>query len=239
MKILIVSDIHGNLPALKKVLRKERSNYDNIWSLGDMTGYGPYSNECVLLLKKAGALMLAGNHDLCLSGQEPADRFSLLSKAALEKIELSVEVKMILQNMPSFREQNSIALVHGAPSGPVWNYILSAHDARRELAQLHSRGVFFGHTHVPVIYLQQGARVESCPIEWNTPISLRNNRFLINPGSVGQPRDGNPAASYILFDDELKQVIFRRCSYPVSKVQKPMKKQHFPERLITRLAEGS
>lgn len=238
MRILVISDIHGNRDALRFLLRKLDPTVAAIWVLGDSSGYGPESEKVILRLLRDKALMLAGNHDRCLAGLEDPGRMTKKSRDAMENIILSDRIKGEIAHWPSRLVKESITLVHGAPSDPVWNYILSKEDAAREFALLSSSHCFFGHTHFPVIYRLAGNSFDEIIPETGKEYSLRNCRTFINPGSVGQPRDGDPRSSFMIFDTKKRTVTFGRSSYPVQRVQRKMKKSELPPWLIDRLSQG-
>lgn len=238
MKILVISDIHGNRDALKSLLWKMDPLVGEIWVLGDSTGYGPESEKVIELLLRYKALMLAGNHDRVLAGLEDPGRMTEKSRVMMKQIFLKETTKETISHWPSRMVRQSITLVHGAPSGPVWNYILSKEDAAREFALLTNAHCFFGHTHLPVMYRLAGNSFEEIVPEIGREYSLRNCRSFINPGSVGQPRDGDPRSSYMIFDTDKRSVIFERSSYSIKKVQKKMERKGLPQWLIDRLEQG-
>ncbi|AHC14420.1 metallophosphoesterase family protein [Salinispira pacifica] len=236
--IQIISDVHGNLQALKAVLKKERLTADELWCLGDTGGYGADSRACINLLHTRSSIMLRGNHDAGLCGLEPPEHFSVHARRALETIRIPAHTREYLLSLTESHISRSITLTHASISDPRWGYILSPAAAAAELAQMKTSLGFFAHTHLPRLFLDDGGGVREIIPEENSWIDLRGMRALINPGSTGQPRDGDPRASYAMFDPENRRIQFRRCSYNIARAQKRIRRAGLPDFLARRLDEG-
>jgi predicted phosphodiesterase len=243
MRILVVSDIHANYAALTAVF-KDAGNFDQIWCLGDVVGYGPEPNECVERLRSYNALCLAGNHDLGVVGKIPLWDFN---RDALEAIAwtrhwLALDNRDWLESLPSMQAmpEYNLTLVHASPRDPVWEYVGSPPVARDSLNAIQTPLCLNGHTHVPIIFrkpaFEAGIFTERLPV--NQPISLDLDRMLINPGSVGQPRDDDPRAAYVLLDTDAQTLVHHRVQYDVAATQKKIRAVKLPENLARRLRFG-
>ncbi len=239
MRIAVLSDIHGNLPALEAVLADLRP-YDAIWQLGDIVGYGPQPNEVVALLAAEKARGVRGNHDAAAIGELDTDTFNEDARAALEWTvgQLTPLTRTWLTELPSRVELEGFTLVHGSPRDPTWEYVYSVSIARANMGRFSTTHCLVGHTHVPLIYRQSGSRVEPAQPDDRTTLQLDERRTILNPGSVGQPRDGDRRACAMLLDTEQMSLEWRRVEYPIEPVQKLMAQAGLPDRLITRLRYG-
>lgn len=241
MKVLVLSDVHANLAALNQVL-DEAGEFDVIWCLGDVVGYGPDPNACVDRLRGLEPeYWLAGNHDwAALDKLDIADFNPMARLAALwTREQLTPENFAFLETLPaSAKASEQFTLAHGSPRHPIWEYVLDARTASANFAHFDTPYCLVGHTHVPAIYRQQNGRVEAPAYILGEPIKLANGRLIINPGGVGQPRDGDPRASYLILDTEALTVTYHRVSYPIQQTQAKMTEAGLPSRLITRLNYG-
>ena len=245
MRYLLISDIHANLAAFESVLEDAAGLYDKVWCLGDMVGYGPDPNECVELLLTLDHECIAGNHDWAVLGKLDIDDFNPDARFASlwTREQLTDKVRDYLNNLDTglIREE-LYTLVHGSPRHPIWEYILSPTIAQPNFKQFNTPYCFVGHTHSPIIFqeaLKPETLCEPLMAEFNNgPMLLGERRLIINPGSVGQPRDGDARAAYGILDVEAKSFEYRRTSYPVSVTQEKMKAYDFPARLWNRLAFG-
>lgn len=239
VRIGLVSDIHSNLPAIQAVLQ-DMGVVDALWSLGDMVGYGPYPNECVELLRKRECMAISGNHDYGSVGKISLADFNVDARWACEwaREALAPENRAYIEELPVTRTEGDFTLAHGTPHEPIWEYMAYPSTARLSFHYFASRYCLVGHTHVPLVFLDAGQQAETFHPGPRAPLMLDSKRAIINPGSVGQPRDGNPDASYAVIDTEQALVEFRRVSYDVASIQKRMQELGFPERLIKRLAYG-
>ncbi len=241
MRILVISDIHGNLAALEAVLTAASGEYDRIWSLGDAVGYGPKPNECLERLKALDAVAIAGNHEKMAIGEISLDEFNPVAAAAARWTidHLSPEMAEYLRQMPTRTEDAGATLVHGTPRRPLWEYLTTAKQAADNLSRFSTQGCAHGHTHIPVWLSFEGRRLRGGRPSDGLTVPIGRGRFYMNPGSVGQPRDGDPRASYALMDIERQVVTYRRAAYDIRETQLLMEQAGLPQPLITRLATGS
>lgn len=242
MRILIVSDIHGNLSALEAVLTAAGS-VDAVWNLGDTVGYGPYPAECLDRMVDVGAdVALLGNHDAAAVGMLSLEEFNPVARAATlwTARQLSDGQRALLQSLPPFSRIEPYLFVHGSPRHPIWEYVYSAAVAKACFAVFDDETCFLGHTHIQLFISEQMADAGEEPQlpRDGDAISLDDGRFIINPGSVGQPRDGNPDAAFALLELERQRVTFRRVPYDIEATQAAMRAAGLPTPLITRLSAG-
>lgn len=240
MRIAIISDIHSNLIALEAVFHEiEQLWIDKIICLGDVVGYGPAPNQCVNLIKEKVDICLMGNHDWAVLGRENLAYFNTFAREAVlwSQKQINNETEAYLRNLEfEYREENC-TFVHSAPFEPqAWTYVLNKNDAQIQFNYLHTQICFVGHTHVAGIFSKKNKIVnfvieESIKIEDDT-------RYIINVGSVGQPRDFDPRASFGIIDTENKFFEFRRIIYDIESTQFTMEKFGLPQYLIDRLAYG-
>jgi len=242
MRYGIIADIHSNLEAFQQVL-KALGPVDTLLCLGDIVGYGPNPSECIELLKQYPNMTIAGNHDLGCSGKIELYDFNTDAREACEwsQQQLSEEQRNYLQNLPLTRQVNKdIILVHGSPRSPIWEYVLSKDDAITNFNDYRFRICFIGHTHIPVLFEEEPSYIYGLvKPQPNGIIRLnRESRYIINAGSIGQPRDGNPTASFAIFDHSKWEIEFYRFSYPFETTQEKMKKEGLSSFLINRLSLG-
>lgn len=243
MRYLIISDIHSNLTAFQAILDDAPAGLP-VWCLGDLVGYGPQPNECIDLLRSLDHECIIGNHDWAAIGQADIDDFNPEAKFAIQWTgdQLTPDNKTYLENLPLSLVHDEFTLVHGSPRQPIWEYILQPTAAILNFSYFHTAYCLVGHTHVPVIFrLQNQNDKNTCRTERlleQDRYELGPDRLIINPGSVGQPRDGDPRASYAILDTEAMTLEHRRVSYDISQVQHLMEKSHLPTRLIIRLSYG-
>ena len=242
MKILVVSDTHGNLPALESVLG-DAGSFDLLWNLGDTAGYGPWPNECIELARSyAGSIHLAGNHDLAAVGSISTDGFnSIAAEAARWTMSaLSAENRAWLAGLPASMVESDVTLAHGSPRSPVFEYILTSRLASENFAYFATPLCLVGHTHVPMIAVEGVSPAVERPFKpgHRQSFDLGGVRAIINPGSVGQPRDGDPRAAYVLLRTDNQTVEFRRVSYPASSTRQAIVEAGLPRALGDRLMLG-
>ena len=195
LRYLVVSDIHANLAALEAVLA-DATEYDEVWCLGDLVGYGPKPNECVQRILELPQQSLAGNHDWAALGRIDLSTFNLDARVAnaWTKNELTPESRAFLEQLPVHAEMDGFATAHASPREPVWEYVLDARQAWANLDHFSTQFCLVGHSHVPVIFRanDEEERCDTLLAPFASPFVLGDQRAIINPGSVGQPRDGDP-----------------------------------------------
>ncbi len=239
--VLILADIHGNLNALKSVLKDASGEYHEIRVLGDIVGYGPDPGACLEILRERGAVMISGNHDLAACGKMNIENFNDEAQSAIElhRAILSDDQKDFLKSLPEILMRGSITMAHGNPQNPAWGYILDREMAAEVLKKAETSLTLVGHTHIPALYAynhENGA--QSIPIRYNMEMNYSGVPHLANPGSVGQSRDCDLSARYILLNPEKKKITFRRCSWKTGPVRKRMIAAGYPQSLIDRMAPG-
>jgi predicted phosphodiesterase len=242
MRILIISDIHANLTAFETVLENAKNDWEYVWCLGDVVGYGPDPNECVNLLRSLPHLCLAGNHDWAALGRLDIRTFNPDARKAVDwtRDTLTPENTMYLEALPTTFVIGNYTLAHGSPREPVWEYILEPLIAALNFSHFETPYCLVGHTHQPIIYEQvsESGDTEAIMPAYRQPRLLNGHRQIINPGSVGQPRDANPDAAYAILEMETNYWEHRRVPYDIAAVQKRMRQHDLPERLIARLEHG-
>lgn len=241
MRVLVISDIHANLTALEAVLDAALP-YDTVWCLGDLVGYGPDPNECIELIHSLPNLLcLIGNHDQAALGMIPLSRFNRDAGevAAWTQEALTEENKDYLRSLASKISLDQFTLAHGSPNQPVWEYILDTHSADRNFASFNTDYCLVGHSHLPLIFYRppESNFTAKKYIEWNQAMVLLP-RMILNPGSVGQPRDRDPRASFAILDLEENTWEMKRVDYDFNQVQQRILDAGLPERQALRLAAG-
>jgi diadenosine tetraphosphatase ApaH/serine/threonine PP2A family protein phosphatase len=241
MRILVLSDVHANLPALEAVL-EAAPPHDAIWNLGDTVGYGASPNECLDLLAEVGAdPSLVGNHDLAAVGLLPIKWFNAYAATAAGWTSTRLTEKNIFRIRSSFTSASigQFFLVHGSPSDPARDYVQSIEDAEDSLGAVSGQYVLCGHTHVPMLVAQEsGKRAAVIDVREDETYDIAGRRALLNPGSVGQPRDGDPRASAVLLDTHSLTATWFRVPYDVEKAQSAITDAGLPRELALRLARG-
>ena len=240
MRIAVLSDVHANLHALEAVLADvDGGGFDALWSLGDLVGYGPRPNECAALLRERAALCLAGNHDLVVLGKISIAAFAGDAAAAARWTQtvLDDEARNFLDALEPKAAAPGVELFHGSPRDPVWEYVLSNDAAAAAFALTERPLVLVGHSHV-ALELSNGDDLRGEPAPAGTQLELGRLRRLLNPGSVGQPRDGDPRAAWLEIDIKAGRATFRRTDYSVGQTQDEMRERGLPEALAARLAYG-
>lgn len=264
-RVLIISDIHANLAALETVLSDADGRYDTIWCLGDVVGYGPKPNECIELVRERAALCVMGNHDWAVLDKPGinVDDFNPQARHAVlwTRQELREENRRYLDALP-FAPVNppgapGMLVTHASPREPVWEYILTPSIALENFVVFDDAICFVGHTHKPAIYrwhsfesfaeggvtheMQQMATVDYLQPRPESVLHLEvspTQRLIINPGSVGQPRDNDARAAYALLDLEAMTCEHVRVPYPIELTQSQMRAARLPKRLVDRLSFG-
>lgn len=242
MRTLIISDIHANLTALDTVLDHAQS-FDRVWCLGDVVGYGPDPNACIRRIQNLPLLKcIKGNHDAAIIGEINVAAFNYEARDSLRWLEnvLRPENKQWLQNLEERFELRDVTLVHGSPRSPVWEYVMDVQTARENMDAFDTQVCLVGHTHVPCIFMQLEGNLSSTklftlPID--EPIKLEG-KCIVNPGSIGQPRDHDPRASYLIYDDENDLWTNHRVAYDYEQVQTRILAAGLPNRHAYRLSQG-
>jgi len=243
VRYAIIADIHANLAAFTAVLSniERRGGVEEVWCLGDVVGYGPDPHQCIELLRQYNHVCLAGNHDWAAIGKLSLSEFNPDAAVACRWTaqQLSPEDVDYLESLPLVIEKGDFTLVHGSPREPIWEYLLSIGSAKENFAYFQSQFCLVGHSHVPLVfrYSQTGACSFS-PFSINIGLVLGKSRLIINPGGVGQPRDGDPRASYAIYDSETRMVRLYRVPYDIDVTQNRMVKHNLPMRLVARLSCG-
>lgn len=244
MRLAVVSDIHSNLAALREVLSDiEGQSIDKIWCLGDLVGYGPKPNSCVQLIQEHADLCIGGNHDLAVLGLMDLEHFNPdAAAAAIWTSEvLTDESREYLAPLVPFQIHGDFTLAHGSPRHPIWEYMFEPEVVHANLALMQTRLCLVGHTHWPTVWQDLGEDElpeEPIKLEPDEPFALDGRRLVLNPGSVGQPRDNDPRASYLIIDLNDCVAICRRIVYDVEETQRQMQRAGLPLRLIERLSAG-
>lgn len=240
MRTLIISDIHANLTALEAVLL-DVGEYDQVWCLGDLVGYGPEPNECISRLVGLKDLTcVLGNHDAAALGMIDINAFNHDARLSLQWLEnkLTSFSRRFLEGLEERFSQNNVTMVHGSPFNPVWEYIFDIPMATKNFKSFESQVCLVGHTHVPYLFSQDvSGQVIRHFLAPNQPFTLQE-KSILNPGSVGQPRDRDPRASYMIYDTEAATWELRRVAYDIAYVQARIFQERLPVTHAYRLKEG-
>ncbi len=239
MRIAVLSDIHANRPALDAVL-EAAGPVDGVWHLGDVVGYGPEPDSVIERLRAVGASGVQGNHDAAAIGGPEIDWFNPDARRAMEwtRSVIGADARAWLADLASVRTDGDATLVHGSPRDPTWEYVTSVPVARANFAVLPTRIGLLGHTHLPMAFLEEDGSVELVSPGDGSVLELRGRRALLNPGSVGQPRDGDPRAGFLILDRAADTVTWHRVPYDIAAVQAGMRAVGLPAPLQARLAVG-
>lgn len=246
MKVILISDIHSNYEALKSFEKNvENAEFDEIWCLGDVVGYGAEPNECIQWVKNNCKYILMGNHDYAILESQEKFLFNEYAKRAIEWTAERLfqgNKEFISSFKINFRIHN-VLLVHSSPSNPLkWKYIFSADEALYNFNFFEEKVCFIGHTHIPIIFEFKEGHLKIIYPEYRMGKFVyrmdRDAKYLINPGSIGQPRDGDPRGSFCIFDLEYYLIEFFRFEYPVEKAAEKIFKNNLPPFLGERLFIG-
>ncbi|MDA3811974.1 MAG: metallophosphoesterase family protein [Spirochaetaceae bacterium] len=242
MKVLVLSDVHGNFEALESVIKESRQfNWKELWFLGDISGYGPEPDKCFRLLSTFKLVFIPGNHDLYYAGRLSRDFFSreALGALILTGSKIKADFKQILKEIPVIQKRRGITLVHGSVMNPEREYILFEDDARRNFDSFKGSCCLFGHTHRQGFFVKEEDEIRWVKPEIGEIVSYKKNRLLVNPGSVGQPRDKDPRAGWAILDTTKKELQFFRTEYNIEETVKKMKALGSSDYLLRRLETGS
>jgi diadenosine tetraphosphatase ApaH/serine/threonine PP2A family protein phosphatase len=243
MRVAVISDIHANLAALEGVLAAiDADPVDELWCLGDLVGYGPHPHETVALVRARAAVCLAGNHDLGVLGTISLEDFGGEAAIAARWTQgvLDADARSFLAALEPRGARAGIGLYHGSPRDPIWEYVLDGHAALRSLETAPERHVLVGHSHAALqISLDADGRLSGDLAPAGTEVTLDESaRRLLNPGSVGQPRDGDPRAAWLVIDVESGRATFGRTTYPIGQTQAAIRDAGLPSGLAERLEHG-
>ena len=242
MRVAVLSDVHGNLHALEAVLADVESEApDAMWCLGDLVGYGPRPNPCCSLIAESAQLSLVGNHDLAVIGKVDLSIFTsdAAHSARWTSENLSPEAASFLDSLEPQADAGGIGLYHASPRDPILEYVLSPEAALAAFAGTDWRLILVGHSHVALALALVDSAVEGGLTAGGVELDLDGSaRWLLNPGSVGQPRDGDPRAAYLLLDTDQGSASFRRLDYDIEQTQAEIRFEGLPESLAVRLQHG-
>ena len=235
-----MSDIHSNLVALDAVLGAI-GGVDAVWHLGDVVGYGPDPDGVVARLAGLGAVGVRGNHDAAAVGGSEIDWFNPEARAAMvwTREAISETTRDWLAALPVRHAETDFTLVHGSPRDPIWEYVTTPSVARAGLSAIATAHGLHGHTHVPVAFTEVDGRMRTLVPRAGNTVALGEGRMLLNPGSVGQPRDGDPRASYLVLDTDAGTATWGRTAYDIDAVRSAMRSAGLPQRLADRLTVGA
>ncbi len=247
MRVAAISDIHANLPALEAALAAiEKAGVDEIWCLGDVIGYGAEPDECTELVLERCSLCLVGNHDLAVLGALDISAFSEAAAEAVEwtRAKVTEGTLALLRELEPQGEREGIALFHASPRDPIWEYVLSVEQASACFDVQRSRIALIGHSHVSLFFVQPaneelGGEIRGAQSSDDTLLDLETGTWLINPGSVGQPRDNDPRAAWLELDTVEQTARFHRVDYDVERAATSITAAGLPRRLADRLYVGS
>ncbi len=242
MRILVCSDIHANLVALNTVLAHAGS-FDRIWCLGDVVGYGPEPSACIATLRRYDLVCVPGNHDWAVVDKLDLEEFNLDAREAVLWTRTQLTPNH-LDWLSSLSEEpvvtDRFTLCHGSPRHPIWEYVLTASAARENFDHFTTPICLIGHSHFPLVFApdpRTGTAALQRLVE-DAVLPLGTARMIINPGSVGQPRDGDNRASYAMLDTEAFTLTHHRVRYDIGETQAGMERAGLPFRLIARLSYG-
>ncbi|GAB4323022.1 MAG: metallophosphoesterase family protein [Dehalococcoidia bacterium] len=242
MRIALISDVHANQVALEAVLADAGARgIDATWSLGDMVGYGPRPNEVLALLRDIGARCVLGNHDAAAVGLITTGMFNPTAAEAAEWTARALDEgsRAFLSGLPQVAKAVGVTLVHGTLHEPLWEYLITAEAARHHFDLLETRVSVVGHTHVPlVVWCEEGGGLRTVQPAHGDVVELGEAPVAVNPGGVGQPRDGDPRAAYAIFEPGANRVQYLRVAYDIETVQRQILDAGLPGSLAARLARG-
>ncbi len=236
MKIAFISDVHGNLEALTTALEHiDKDDVDQLVCLGDVVGYGPNPNECVEIVHDRCNVVLMGNHDYAAIGLANIEYFNEFAKISTRWTinTLKDDNKNYLRSLPFSHQDDEMIMVHSSPTNPShWYYVLSMPDALIEMQAFSQNLCFIGHSHVPLVFSNQDMiREPLVQIE-------QNHKYIVNVGSVGQPRDGNPQLCYTLYDTHKREIKYVRLDYDIHTTYAKIIEAGLPLYLAERLLKG-
>ncbi|MBI2757366.1 MAG: metallophosphoesterase family protein [Chloroflexi bacterium] len=242
MRILVISDIHANYTALEAVLN-DAGMVDESWCLGDLVGYGPDPNAVVEQVRELPHLTcILGNHDVAVIGKMPFEAFNGDARRSLiwtEKV-MTADNMNFMRTLPqNVKVRGDVSMAHGSPRDPIWEYVLNTLSARLNFDHFDTPYCFVGHTHAQVMF-QLSEQNDRVTLEGTKPAEAMRlmPRAILNPGSVGQPRDRDPRAAYAIYDSKAHTWEARRAEYNIAEVQRRIREAGLPEKHAIRLSEG-
>jgi predicted phosphodiesterase len=242
MRIALLSDVHGNLPAFEAVLADvDDQTVEEIWCLGDLVGYGAQPDDCVRLARERCDFSLAGNHDLVVTGEIPISDFSSSAATAARWTQETIteETMAYLKGLKPADPDREPALYHASPRDPVWEYVLSTWQAEESMDMMDARVAAIGHSHVALWFSRDDdGEMSGSTAAADEEKDLSAGTWLINPGGVGQPRDGDPRAAWLLLDTSRCKVQWRRVEYPIEVAARAIEEAGLPRALAVRLFSG-
>jgi len=244
VRVAILTDIHSNLPALEAVLAAiDDAGIERRWCLGDVVGYGAQPDECTKLVSERCEFSLVGNHDLAVTGEISTEVFSASAAAAVEWTRSNCEESTLeyLKSLKPEDTEHEVGLYHASPRDPVWEYVLAVDQARECMAEQSARVSLIGHSHV-ALWFSDGEGIPGADggsqAEGGRELDLSEDRWLLNPGSVGQPRDGDPRAAWLELDTDEWKASYHRVQYDIDRAAAPIREASLPEHLADRLYVG-
>lgn len=239
MRLAVLSDIHANAPALEAALEAVGA-YDQLWVLGDIVGYGPHPDAVVERLRATDAVAVQGNHDAAVLGRIPTGTFNDLARAAVRWTAETMERANLdwLGGLPETRVEGDFTLAHGSPRDPLWEYLFSIPAARVNLGAFETPYCIVGHTHHQLTFRDDHGQVDALLATHGGTLTLDERRCILNPGSVGQPRDGDPRACAMTIDTDSGLVEWLRFDYDLAATQADIRALPLPRRLADRLELG-
>ncbi len=244
MRVAVLTDIHANLPALEAVLEAiDEAGIERRWSLGDVVGYGAQPDECARLVSDRCDLSLVGNHDLAVTGEISTEVFSASAAAAVDWTRENCDPETIryLAKLKPENTEHQVGLYHASPRDPVWEYVLAVDQARECMIEQSARVSLIGHSHV-ALWFSDGPGLPGsdggAQAEDGRQLDLSEHRWLLNPGSVGQPRDGDPRGAWLELDTDDWKATYHRVDYDIDRAADAIRAAGLPELLADRLYVG-
>jgi diadenosine tetraphosphatase ApaH/serine/threonine PP2A family protein phosphatase len=245
VRVAAITDVHANLPALEAVIGAiDAAGIDEIWCLGDVVGYGVEPDACTDLVRERCDICLAGNHDLAVLGGLDIASFSEAAAAAVEwtRAHAAERTLEFLRELEPSGERADIGLFHASPRDPIWEYVLSAEQAEAGMDANPQRIGLIGHSHVALFFSRpegdDGGDSRAAQASDGALLDIGQGGWLVNPGSVGQPRDGDPRAAWLELDTEAETACFHRVAYEIERAATPIAAAGLPNRLADRLYTG-
>jgi diadenosine tetraphosphatase ApaH/serine/threonine PP2A family protein phosphatase len=245
VRVAAITDIHANLPALEAVLEAiDGAGIEEIWCLGDVVGYGVEPDACAELVRERCQICLAGNHDLAVLGGLDIASFSEAAAVAVEWTRANIAERTLefLRELEPSGERAGFGLFHASPRDPVWEYVLSREQANAGIDANPQRIGLIGHSHVALFFTRPEAagegEIRRAEASDGALLDLGSGAWLVNPGSVGQPRDGDPRGAWLELETEAKMARFHRVPYEIERAAKPIVAAGLPSRLANRLYSG-